>query len=239
MERKTVEIKFEDLPVGVKFWAFGDEKKCSKDVARIKFLDDGEVKIKFDSGRLSSMNPSDYENHPVFVYESDLEAAPKQWPDKMILIARTEQEAELMHDKWPGEILYPLPVCFRIVCGEHHSQRSLSFYIRNKEEDYPEYTFIEASDYFGLKQADKIGDVADSKTETINQKGKTMLYEVAITKSAIQRAGKGYEDGSVLLEPVYIEAPSSEVAIAKAAQGIKEPLAELDRLKIIVRKFGD
>jgi hypothetical protein len=66
-----------------------------------------------------------------------------------------------------------------------------------------------------------------------------MLYQVAITKSAIQRAGQGYEDGSVLLEPVNVEAPSKEVAIAKAAQGIPTPLVELDRLKIIVKTFGD
>jgi hypothetical protein len=77
-------------------------------------------------------------------------------------------------------------------------------------------------------------------TETTIQKGNTtMLYQVAITKSAIQRAGQGYEDGSVLLEPVNVEAPSKEVAIAKAAQGIPTPLVELDRLKIIVKTFGD
>lgn len=78
------------------------------------------------------------------------------------------------------------------------------------------------------------------KTETTIQKGnQSMLFQVAITMSPIQRAGQGYEDGKVLVEPTSIEAPSKEVAIAKVAQGITTPLTELDRLKIICKPFAD
>jgi len=80
----------------------------------------------------------------------------------------------------------------------------------------------------------------EKQTEPIIEKGnQSMLYQVAITMSPIQRAGQGYEDGSVLLSPTPIEAPSKEVAIAAVAQTIQRPLTELDRLKILCKPFAE